>query len=119
MTAPFYLAYSGHSLDMGVITVTPSIESADLTGSTAILRIGKIGQAALITLDSATPPEEGVFQWDDAGGTLTVDLPASTFEALAIGLYWYQVTITTVDGDPLPPPLQGQIRLADVVRAAV
>ncbi len=117
MTPPFFTAYKEHSLDMGIIDVLPAIEGVDLTGSVATLRIGKIGQSSLFTLSSEEPPEEGVFLWDTTEKTLAIDLPSSTFEELPLALYWYRITITTSAGVPLPPPLLGQMRLADVVRS--
>jgi hypothetical protein len=117
MSAPSFIAYKEHSLDMGTVTVTSSAPGFDLTGSVAKFIIGKMGQPALLQWLSSDPPDEGLFTWNDTTRQFAIDVPASVFEALELGRFWYRVTITTASGVPLPPPFLGHIVLDDVPRS--
>ena len=96
MAVELLTAYSGHALDLGTITFTPS--AGTLVGTRAILRIGVARSAALVELESDVPPAEGVFTWDDSTGELVVDLAASHVDALQVG-YESQVDITIERAD--------------------
>lgn len=119
MTAPFFVAYLEHSLDLGRTTVVPLVTGdLDLAGSVATLRIGKIGHAATIEWSSDDPPTDGTFIWDISAKAFSIDLPSTVLSTLSPGLYWAQVTVTTAEGNALDPPWLVQIRIADIVRAA-
>ncbi len=119
-TPPVFTAHKEHSLDMGTFVVEASVEDFDFAGSTAQLRIGRLGEAAWLEWETGdTLPEGGIFEWDDSTRELKIDLPASVFDAPAVGGYVYQITITSAADVRLAPPLTGPIRLGPVVQAPV
>jgi hypothetical protein len=115
MIAPAFQAYKEHSLDMGTFVV--GVEGFDFSGSTARLRIGRVGGPSWLEWASDEPPDEGVFTWDDAERELACDLPASAFDAPEIGRYTYQITIISAAGVALSPPLEGPFKVLPVVGA--
>lgn len=115
--APTFSAYKEHSLDMGTFTAAASSHLFDWENSVAMLRIGRIGDAAWLELRSDGPSPGGVFDWNPGTQELRIDLPASVFDAPSVGQYHYQLTIISAAGVRQAPPLIGTVRLGPVVFA--
>lgn len=97
-----YCVRFGSSIDMGSYTWDASV--GDLTGSTARIRIGPEGAAALVELTSDGPPVESVVSWDTALRKLAIDLHQTDIAPLVPGGYRWESTIILSDGTELEGP---------------
>lgn len=97
-----FIARLGHSIDLGVFTITPS--EGDLVGTTARLRIGRRGETHLVELLSQSPPVLGTFTWNDTTGDLAIDLHQSHVDAAGVGLWTYQADVIRANGTVLEGP---------------
>jgi hypothetical protein len=120
MTQRIFETDVGASLDMGTFTIA----SDALAGSTARMRIGRNGSAALLELDSAEPPDSpALFEWtaDGDGATLRIDLSDEQVAELGAGsgIYDWQAHAITASGQVVPiDGCRGSIKVRAAVLAA-
>jgi hypothetical protein len=115
-TIPTFLAYQGHSLDMGTFLIEAPA-GFEFTGTVARLRIGRPGEAAHVEWRSDDVPSGVLFGWNEATGELSIDMPSAAGDAVETGRHTYQITIISSSGEPLGPPLVNTFRILPVVGA--
>lgn len=106
----------GHSLDMGVFTITPSFGT--LAGTTARLRVGQVGSAARVELSSSADPSPSVFTWDASAGKLTVLLHQDHIDDAGLGQWGFQIDVIRADGTVLLGGPNGTVFIEPQIEAA-